>query len=103
MAALESTLQAQAAKIQKLRADKGELKSLLEFERSSLAKLEFDYKSSQAMLDTFRQQMQEFQALADISTSRPFLLGLSSSTCSRTQTDSKCFMLYSSPRYTEVP
>lgn len=61
LAALESTVQAQSSKIQKLRQDKSQLQSLLELEKSSIAKLEFENKTLQTLLDSLKAQVTKFQ------------------------------------------
>ena len=60
MSSLESTVQAQSAKIQKLRTEKTQLQSLLELEKSTISKLEFEKKSLQALLDGLKSQVSTF-------------------------------------------
>lgn len=61
-AALEATVQAQSAKIQKLRTDKSQLLSLLELEKSAISKLEFENKSLQTLLEGLKSQVNSFEA-----------------------------------------
>jgi chromosome segregation ATPase len=68
MASLESAVQAQSSKIQKLRGEKGQLQSLLDLEKAAISKLEFENNSLQTMLEGLKTQVASFQEHVDACT-----------------------------------
>lgn len=94
MMTLEQTIESHSSKIQKLRADKSQLQSLLELEKSSFAKMEFEYKSLQTMFDGLKAQVTRFQEHVDTGTTRYFPNDLPDLNClsARLTNDNFCFL-----------